>query len=196
MEHRTLLIQFSIADEVGMNQEQYQVDVLREFRRLKKPSDAAMAQVSDEDFFKALDENSNSIALIVKHITGNMHSRWQDFLTTDGEAPDRQRDQEFIVGPSDSRNSLFERWEQGWRYLFDTISFLQASDFTATVFIRKEPHSVVQAINRALVHYAGHIGQIIVLAKHWAGERWQTLTIPRGKSEEFHATGNPYLQDD
>ncbi|MCH7805458.1 MAG: DUF1572 family protein [Acidobacteria bacterium] len=179
-----------------MNQEQYQVDVLREFRRMKKPSDAAMAQVSDEDFFKALDENSNSIALIVKHITGNMHSRWQDFLTTDGEAPDRQRDQEFIVGPSDSRNSLFERWEQGWRYLFDTISSLRASDFTATVFIRKEPHSVVQAINRALVHYAGHIGQIIVLAKHWAGERWQTLTIPRGKSEEFHATGNPYLQDD
>jgi len=155
-----------------------------------------MAQVSDEDFFKALDENSNSIALIVKHITGNMHSRWQDFLTTDGEAPDRNRDQEFIVDPSDSKNSLLERWEQEWRYLFDTISSLQANDFTATVLIRKEPHSVVQAINRTLVHYAGHVGQIIFLSKHLAGERWQTLTIPRGKSEEFNATGKPYLQDD
>ncbi len=179
-----------------MSLEQYRVDVLREFRRLKKHSDAAMAQVTDEDFFKALDENSNSIALMVKHITGSMHSRWQDFLTTDGEAPDRHRDQEFILDPSDSKNSLLERWEQSWRYLFDAISSLQASDFTATVFIRKEPHSVVQAINRALVHYAGHIGQIIFLAKHLAGERWQTLTIPRGKSEEFHETGRPYLQDD
>ncbi len=179
-----------------MNQEQYQADVLRELRRLKKHSEVAMAQVSDEDFFKALDENSNSIALIVKHISGNMHSRWRDFLSTDGEAPDRKRDQEFIVDSSDSKNSLLERWEQGWRYLFDTISSLQASDFTATVFIRKEPHSVVQAINRELVHYAGHIGQIIFLAKHLAGEHWQTLTIPRGKSEEFHATGKAYLQND
>ncbi len=179
-----------------MNQEQYQADVLRELRRLKKHSEAAMAQVSDEDFFKALDENSNSIALIVKHISGNMHSRWIDYLTTDGESPDRKRDQEFIVDPSDSKNSLLKRWEQGWRYLFDTISSLHASDFTATVFIRKEPHSVVQAINRALVHSAGHVGQIIFLAKHLAGERWQTLTIPRGKSDEFHAAGKPYLQDD
>ena len=179
-----------------MNQEQYQVDVLREFRRLKKHSDAAMAQVSDEDFFKALDENSNSIALIVKHISGNLHSRWEDFLTTDGEAPGRHRDQEFIVAPSDSRISLLEQWEQGWRYLFDTISSLQATDFTATVSSRKEPHSVVQAIHRSLVHCAGHVGQIIFLAKHFAGERWQTLTIPRGKSEEFNATGKPFLQDD
>ena len=179
-----------------MNVEQYQADVLREFRRLKKHGDAAMAQVSDEDFFKVLDENSNSIALIVKHISGNLKSRWQDFLTTDGDKADRKRDEEFIVDSSDSRNSLLEGWEQGWRYLFDAISSLQASDFTATVFIRKEPHSVVQAINRALVHCAGHTGQIIFLAKHLAGEGWQTLTIPRGKSEEFHATGKPYLRDD
>lgn len=179
-----------------MSLEQYQADVLREFRRLKKHSDVAMAQVSDEDFFKALDENSNSIALIVKHISGNMHSRWQDFLATDGDKADRKRDQEFIVDPSDSKNSLLERWEKGWRYLFDAISSLQASDFTAIVFIRKEPHSVVQAINRALVHCAGHVGQIIFLAKHLAGERWQTLTIPRGKSDEFHAAGKSYLQDD
>ena len=178
-----------------MNQEQYQADVLREFRRLRKHSDAAMAQVSDEDFFKVLDENSNSIALIVKHISGNMHSRWQDFLTTDGDKADRKRDQEFILDPSDSKDSHLERWEQGWCYLFDAISSLQASDFTATVFIRKEPHSVVQAINRALVHCAAHVGQIIFLAKHLAGERWQTLTIPRGKSDEFHAAGKPYLQD-
>ncbi len=179
-----------------MKLEQYQTDVLREFRRLKKHSDAAMAQVSDEDFFKALDANSNSIALIVKHISGNLHSRWQDFLTTDGDAPDRKRDQEFILDPRDSKDRLLERWEQGWCYLFDAISSLQASDFTATVFIRKEPHSVVQAINRALVHCAGHTGQIIFLAKHLAGEGWQTLTIPRGKSEEFHATGKAYLRDD
>ena len=156
-----------------MNVEQYQADVLREFRRLKKHGDAAMAQVSDEDFFKVLDENSNSIALIVKHISGNLKSRWQDFLTTDGDKADRKRDEEFIVDSSDSRNSLLEGWEQGWRYLFDAISSLQASDFTATVFIRKEPHSVVQAINRALVHCAGHTGQIIFLAKHLAGEGWQ-----------------------
>ena len=179
-----------------MSLEQYQADVLREFRRLKKNSDAAMAQVTDEDFFKALDENSNSIALIVKHISGNMHSRWQDFLTTDGDTPDRKRDQEFVLDPSDSRDRLLERWEQGWRCLSDTLSSLQATDFTATVFIRKEPHSVVQAIHRALAHCAGHVGQIIFLAKHLAGDRWQTLTIPRGKSEEFHATGKPYLQDD
>ena len=179
-----------------MNQEQYQADILREFRRLKKQSDAAIAQVLDEDFFKALHKNSNSIALIVKHISGNMHSRWQDFLTTDGEAPGRNRDQEFIVAPSDSKKSVLERWEQGWRYLFNTISSLQANDFTATVLIRKEPHSVVQAINRALVHCAAHVGQIIFLAKHLAGEHWQTLTIPRGKSQEFSATGKPYLQDD
>jgi len=179
-----------------MSLEQYQTDVLHEFRRLKKHGDAAMAQVSDEDFFKVLDENSNSIALIVKHISGNMHSRWQNFLTTDGDKSDRKRDQEFILDASDSKNSLIERWERGWRYLFDAIAPLQASDFTATVFIRKEPHSVAQAINRALVHCAGHVGQIIFLAKHLAGERWQTLTIPRGKSEEFNATGRPYLQDD
>ncbi len=179
-----------------MNQEQYQADVLLAFRKLKKHAEAAIAQVSDEDFFKALDENSNSIALIAKHISGNMNSRWRDFLTTDGEAPDRHRDQEFILDPSDSKNSLLERWEQSWRCLFDTISSLQHNDFTATEYIRKDPHSVVQAINRALVHSAGHVGQIIFLAKHLSGERWQTLTIPRGKSEEFHATGKPYLQDD
>ena len=179
-----------------MNPEQYQADVLHEFRRLKKHSDAAMDQISDEDFFKALDENSNSIALMVKHISGNLKSRWQDFLTTDGDAPDRKRDEEFIVDSSDSRNSLLEGWEQGWRYLFDAISSLQPDDFVAAVFIRKEPHSVIQAINRALAHCAGHVGQIIFLAKHLAGERWQTLTIPRGKSEEFRATGKVYLQDD
>ena len=179
-----------------MNLEQYQADVLREFRRLKKHGDAAIAQVSDEDFFKVLDENSNSIALIVKHISGNLHSRWQDFLTTDGDAPDRHRDQEFVLDASDSKDRLLEGWEKGWGCLFDAVSSLKPDDFAATVFIRKEPHSVIQAINRALAHCAGHVGQIIFLAKHLAGERWQTLTIPRGKSDEFHAAGKPYLQDD
>ncbi len=174
---------------------QYQADVLREFRRLKKHSDAAIAQVTDEDFFKTLDKNSNSIAVIVKHMAGNMRSRWRDLLTSDGETSDRKRDQEFIVNSNDSKNSLLERWERGWSHLFDTISSLQTDDFTATVLIRKEPHSVVQAINRALVHLSGHAGQIIFLAKHLAGDRWRTLTIPRGKSEEFHATGSPYLRD-
>jgi hypothetical protein len=172
----------------------YLDDALGEFRKLKRFADKAVAQVSEEDWFRQLDPESNSIAIVMKHIVGNMRSRWTDFLTTDGEKSDRNRDTEFELGGSDSKDRLLERWESGWRLLFDAISPLTAEDLQRTVMIRGEPHTVLQAINRQLTHYAGHVGQIVYLAKHFAGERWKTLSIPRGKSRQFDVTreGTPY----
>jgi hypothetical protein len=172
----------------------YLDDALGEFRKLKSFADKAVAQVSDEDWFRQLDPESNSIAIVMKHILGNMRSRWTDFLTTDGEKPDRDRDTEFELGGADTKERLLERWESGWRLLFEAISPLTAQDLQRTVTIRGEPHTVLQAINRQLTHYAGHVGQIVYLAKHFAGERWKTLSIPRGKSRQFDVTkeGKPY----
>jgi Protein of unknown function (DUF1572) len=172
----------------------YLDDALGEFRKLKSFADKAVAQVSEEDWFRQLDPESNSIAIVMKHILGNMRSRWTDFLTTDGEKPDRDRDTEFELGGADTKERLLERWESGWRLLFDAISPLTAEDLQRTVTIRGEPHTVLQAINRQLTHYAGHVGQIVYLAKHFAGERWKTLSIPRGKSRQFDVTkaGTPY----
>ena len=172
----------------------YLDDALGEFRKLKSFADKAVAQVSDEDWFRQLDPESNSIAIVMKHILGNMRSRWTDFLTTDGEKPDRDRDTEFELGGADTKELLLERWESGWRLLFEAISPLTAQDLQRTVTIRGEPHTVLQAINRQLTHYAGHVGQIVYLAKHFAGERWKTLSIPRGKSRQFDVTkeGKPY----
>ena len=178
-----------------MNPEQYQADVQRELRRLKKRADQAVAQITEEDFFKALDQESNSIALIIKHMAGNMRSRWRDFLVSDAEKPDRDRDQEFIVKSSDTERSLLERWEEAWELLFETLRSLDPQDLDATVLIRTEPHLVVQAINREVIHYAYHVGQIVFLAKHLAGDRWQPLTIPRGQSDEFNADPKPYLTE-
>jgi len=161
-------------------------DSRREFRSLKRLAEKAMAQVSDRDFFAVLDPESNSIAVLVKHIAGNARSRWTDFLTSDGEKPDRKRDAEFELTSADTRGSLLERWESGWSALFASIEALTPSDLAREVPIRGEPHLVMRAIHRQLTHYADHIGQIVLLSKHWAGGAWQTLSIARGKSEELN----------
>jgi Protein of unknown function (DUF1572) len=165
----------------------YLEDARRQFHGQKKLAEKAMAQVSDEQFFTVLDPEDNSIALVVKHIAGNLRSRWTNFLTSDGEKPDRHRDTEFEKEGRDSRQSLMERWEAGWRVLFENVDPLAPSDLDRTVTIRGEPHTVVKAINRQLTHYAYHVGQIVFLAKHFAGGRWESLSIPRGKSEEFNS---------
>jgi hypothetical protein len=164
----------------------YLEDSRREFRSIKRLAEKAMSQVSDEAFFATLDPEANSIALVVKHIGGNLRSRWTDFLTADGEKPDRRRDSEFEIEPGDTRASLLARWEEGWRTLFAAIDPLSPEDLSREVVIRGEPHSVMKAINRQVTHYAGHVGQIVLLSKHSCGSRWQTLSIPRGKSEEFN----------
>jgi hypothetical protein len=147
-----------------------------------------MAQCPDEGLITALDEESNCIAVIVKHMAGNMRSRWVNFLTSDGEKPDRNRDTEFEEPPR-TRAELLGIWEQGWKYLFDALEPLTDADSARTVTIRTEPHSVTQAINRQIAHYSYHIGQIVFLAKHFATEsgKWTAVTIPRKKSNEFNA---------
>ena len=160
-------------------------DSLVVFHQYKKLADGAISQVSDEQLFMTLDPEMNSIALIVKHMTGNMRSRWTDFLTSDGEKPDRNRDTEFLDPPS-TRKELVERWESGWKLVFDAIEPLKEADLTRSVMIRGEEHSVMQAINRQVAHYASHVGQIIFLAKHLQGSGWKSLSIPRGRSEEFN----------
>ena len=172
-----------------MNEElakHYLADALKVFRNYKKLGDKAMAQLSDEELFRALDAEMNSVALNVKHIAGNMRSRWTDFLTTDGEKPDRQRDAEFIVDENVTRADVSRWWEEGWRVTFAAIEPLQPEDLMREVTIRQEPHTVLMAINRQLTHYAYHIGQIVFLAKHFKSEAWQSLSIPRGQSQTFN----------
>jgi uncharacterized damage-inducible protein DinB len=163
----------------------YLEDSIAIFRQYKKLAERAMEQVSDEQLLVALDEEMNSIALIVKHLAGNMRSRWTDFLTTDGEKPDRDRDAEFF-DPPQSREALMQMWEDGWQRVFAALDPLTEADLDRTVTVRSEAHSVLQAINRQLTHYAYHCGQIVFLAKHLAHDRWKTLTVPRGESAEFH----------
>jgi hypothetical protein len=163
----------------------YLKDSLDLFRFYKKGAERAMAQVSDEQLFLELDEGGNSIAIIAKHMVGNMRSRWVDFLTTDGEKPDRNRDSEFEDPPA-TREALMQSWEAGWGHVFTALELLTDEDLGRKVMIRGEAHSVMQAINRQIGHYAMHIGQIIMLAKHFAGERWETLSIPRNRSAEFN----------
>ena len=163
----------------------YLKDALASFRNYKKMAERAMAQVSDEEFFRALDAEANSIAVIVKHIAGNQKSRWTDFLTSDGEKAFRNRDTEFeMIG--DTRESLMEFWETGWQTLFSAIEPLKAEDFSRFVTIRGEPHTIIEAINRQLTHYAYHVGQITFLAKHFRSSDWKTLSVPRNKSAEFN----------
>ena len=159
-------------------------DALGIFHTYKKMGEAAMAQVADEQLFATLDPESNSIAIIVKHIAGNMRSRWTDFLTTDGEKPDRNRDTEFEDAPA-TREAVMAIWDAGWRCVFAALEPLTEADLARTVTIRREPHSVTQAINRQIAHYACHIGQIVLLAKHYQSSQWRSLSIPRGKSAEF-----------
>lgn len=162
--------------------EHYLENVVGEFRGLKKLADRAAAQVSDEEFFHTIDPESNSIALIMKHLAGNMRSRWTDFLTSDGEKPDRRRDSEFLVEGED-RRAIEEKWEAGWRCLFGALEPLRGEDLMRRVRIRREPHTVVEALNRQLTHYGEHVGQIIFLAKHLKSSDWKTLSTPRGQSE-------------
>jgi uncharacterized damage-inducible protein DinB len=163
----------------------YLCDSLSLFRYYKDLADRAMAQLSDGQLFTALDEESNSIALVIKHMAGNMRSRWTDFLTTDGEKPNRNRDAEFVDPPS-TRAELLGLWEEGWSCLFAALEPLTDADLERKVTIRSEAHSVMQAINRQLAHYPYHCGQIVFLAKHLGHENWKSLTVPRGKSQEFN----------
>lgn len=166
--------------------EHYLETAIIEFRSLKKLGERAMEQLDRDQFFAALDPESNSIAVIVKHLAGNMRSRWVDFLTSDGEKPDRNRDREFIVDENTSREEVMQWWEQGWQYVFDAVEALQPEDAMRTVMIRHEVHTVVQAISRQTAHYATHVGQIVFLAKHLKSAEWKTLSVPRGQSEQFN----------
>jgi len=168
----------------------YLEEIKRQFRGHKRMGEAAMAQLEDMDFFVTIDPESNSVAALVKHIAGNARSRFTDFLTSDGEKPDRFRDQEFEVSAKTTREEVLRWWEQAWFHVFSALDSLQPEDMQCTVTIRQEPHTVMQALNRALAHYAQHIGQIVFLAKHLRSSQWQTLSIPRGKSEEYKA-GSP-----
>ena len=165
-----------------MIKQHYIDDCIFQLRKLKAQADKAIAQVDDTQFFALLDPDANSIALIVKHVAGNMRSRWTDFLTSDGEKPDRHRDTEFEREAGDTRAAVMARWEAGWDLLLNTLSSLKPVDLGKTVTIRGEPHTVVQAINRQVSHYSAHVGQITLLAKHYAGSRWQTLSIPKRKN--------------
>jgi len=170
-----------------MNAQAYVEDCLLQFKKLKTQADRAVAQIKNEHFFAVIDPESNSIAIIMKHVAGNMKSRWTDFLISDGEKANRDRDNEFEIDAIDSQKNVLTAWEEGWECTLTAISLLTPQDLDTIVTVRGEPHTVVQAINRQLTHYAAHVGQIVFLAKHFAGSNWQTLSIPRGKSKEYSA---------
>jgi hypothetical protein len=163
----------------------YLDEVRRQMRGQKRIGEGAMVQLRDDDFFVMLDAESNSIAILVKHLAGNMRSRFTDFLASDGEKPDRFRDREFEVSGATTRAEIMRWWDEGWACVFGAIEALKPEDVMRTVTIRGEAHTVLQAINRQIAHYAGHVGQIVFLAKHLRSSEWKTLSIPRGKSEEF-----------
>jgi hypothetical protein len=159
----------------------YHEDAIAMFKSYKKLADKAIAQLKDEEFFVTLDEESNSIAVVMKHMAGNMFSRWTDFLTSDGEKPDRNRDMEFVIEESTTKDDVLDYWERGWACVFAAVEPLTLEDFGKTVMIRNEEHTIVQAINRQLTHYAYHVGQIVFLAKHYRSADWNSLSIPRRK---------------
>jgi hypothetical protein len=164
----------------------YLSDAIQSFRNYKKLAERALEQVTDEEFFRQIDEESNSLAIIVKHIAGNLKSRWTDFLTSDGEKDFRNRDSEFIA-EGDTRESLMQFWEEGWNCLFVALEPLKVEDFEKTITIRQQPHTICEAINRQLTHYAYHIGQITFLAKHFRAAEWKTLSVPKNKSAQFNS---------
>lgn len=170
----------------------YLEEVRRQLAGYKRLGEGALSQLSEEEFFVTLDPESNSIAVIVKHIAGNMRSRFTDFLTTDGEKPDRNRDQEFELTAATTRAEVIRWWENGWSIVFSAIDSLKPEDLMRTITIRNEPHTVLQAINRQIAHYAQHIGQIVFLAKHLRSSEWKTLSIARGKSQDFKAVTDKY----
>jgi hypothetical protein len=165
----------------------YLTDALQTFRDQKRLAERAFTQISDKDFFATLDPESNSIAVNMKHMAGNMLSRWTDFLTTDGEKPNRERDMEFVILPDTGRADLLAFWEKGWHSVFAALEPLGPDDLMHTVLIRGQEHTVLQAINRQIAHYSYHVGQIVYLAKHFKSSEWQTLSVPRNKSAEFNA---------
>jgi hypothetical protein len=167
--------------------EHYLQDALHEFRKSKRLGEGAMAQLDEREFFHQLDPESNSIAVIIKHMAGNMRSRWTDFLTTDGEKPDRRRDTEFEINGTTARADVMGMWEDGWSLVFAAVEPLRAEDLSREITIRGEAHTVMQAINRQLTHYAYHVGQIVFLAKHFKSSAWKTLSIARGHSETYNS---------
>ena len=179
-------------DESAMNESlatHYLEDSIASLRAYKKMADKALEQLSEDEFFITLDEEANSIAVIMKHMAGNMFSRWTDFLTTDGEKPNRNRDMEFVIEPKTSKDDVIAYWEKGWQRVFEALEPLACGRSGKKVLIRGEEHTVIQAINRQLMHYANHIGQIVFLAKHFRSSEWKSLSIPRNRSAEF----NEYL---
>src|SRR5437764_7542639 len=164
----------------------YLEEARRQLRGHKRLGEGATSQLGDQDFFVTLDPEANSVAILVKHLAGNMRSRFTDFLTSDGEKPDRFRDREFEITGASTRADVMQWWEEGWACVLGTIETLKPEDVMRTVTIRGEPHTVLQAINRQIAHYAAHIGQILFLAKHFRSSDWESLSIPRGKSEEYN----------
>lgn len=171
-----------------MNQEElarhYLDTVLNDFTKIKSQGDRSFQQLADEEFFRKPEDESNSIAYIVQHLAGNMRSRWTDFLTTDGEKPDRNRDTEF-EDITRTRAELLDRWEKGWAIVFGAVKSLKEEDLMKIVTIRGEPHTVVQALQRQVRHYAGHVDQIVMLAKILKGKNWRTLSIPKKRNESL-----------
>ena len=165
----------------------YLDEAFRSLRGHKRLAEGAIAQLSDEEFFALPDAESNSVAIVVKHMTGNMRSRFTDFLTSDGEKSDRNRDQEFIIAADATRIEILDAWEKNWQVVFDALGALSGDDLTREVTIRGEPHTVLRAINRQVAHYAYHVGQIVFLAKHWKGSEWKTLSVPKGQSAAANA---------
>ena len=162
-------------------------DALKSFRDYKKLAERAFEQLDDADLFRTIDEESNSVAVNMKHMAGNMLSRWTDFLTSDGEKPNRDRDMEFVMLPETTRAEMIAYWERGWQAVFDAVEGLAPDDLMRIVKIRGQDHTVVQAINRQVAHYAYHVGQIVYLAKHFKSSEWQTLSVPKNRSAEFNA---------
>ena len=165
----------------------YLDEAFRSLRGHKRLADGGIAQLSDEEFFALPDAESNSVAIVVKHMTGNMRSRFTDFLTSDGEKSDRNRDQEFIIAADATRIEILDAWEKNWQVVFEALGALSGDDLTREVTIRGEPHTVLRAINRQVAHYAYHVGQIVFLAKHWKGSEWKTLSVPKGQSAAINA---------
>ena len=163
----------------------YLADAVRNFRSYKKLAEEALAQTSDDELFRLIDPESNSIAILIKHMAGNMRSRWTDFLTSDGEKPNRHRDREFEIDPGTTRADVMRWWNHGWECVFGAVVPLKSDDLGRTVLIAGREHTGMQAITRQLLHYAGHVNQIILLAKHFRGREWNSLSIPKGQSEAF-----------
>jgi len=160
----------------------YLDDARKAMRAYKKLAEKALDQLKDGEYFITLDDESNSVAVVMKHMAGNMFSRWTDFLTTDGEKPNRNRDMEFVIESNTTKEDLRDYWERGWQCVFAAIDPLDIDDLEKKIFIRGEEHTVVQAINRQLMHYAYHVGQIVYLAKHFRATDWHSLSVPRNRS--------------